>query len=194
MTYVFDTASGFAASRTPPTEAAVNRLVLVGMCATTLAIVSQSWSKTSFAITLLRITDGKIKLFLWIAIIAMNVLFGLGSLFFWIPCMPLKKAWQPLTRGTCWDPWFNVVFGIVVSGTWLRSASGRRLGEPESKSWKLTRGAAFAGIMDIVFALIPWKILLPLRLNRKEKWGCVIAMSMGVLYVSCSCPYPWCPG
>jgi len=38
--------------------------------------------------------------------------------------------------------------------------------------------------MDIVFALIPWKILLPLRLSRKEKWGCVIAMSMGVLYVS----------
>jgi len=116
MTLIMDMAPAMASSRLPPSEAAINRLALIALSSTTLAIASQSWSKTSFAITLLRITDGKIRLFLWVAIIAMNVLFGLGGLFFWIPCMPLRKAWQPLTRGACWDPWFNVVFGIVVSG------------------------------------------------------------------------------
>jgi len=35
--------------------------------------------------------------------------------------------------------------------------------------------------MDIFLALLPWKIILTLSLNKKEKIGVVIAMSMGVL-------------
>ena len=115
-TYILDTTTSLAVSGTLPSESTINTLAAVGLGSITLAIVSQSWSKTSFAITLLRITDGKLRLFLWVAIVSMNVLFGVGALFFWIPCMPLRKAWLPSTRGTCWDPYFNVVFGIVVSG------------------------------------------------------------------------------
>lgn len=82
----------------------------------TLAVVSQSWSKTSFAVTLLYISDGWMSVFLWFAIVSMNILFGLGALFFWIGCTPVEKAWRPLVMGTCPDPSFNIVFGIVVSG------------------------------------------------------------------------------
>jgi hypothetical protein len=47
---------------------------------------------------------------------------------------------------------------------------------------RLTRCfAAYSGAMDIFLALLPWKIILTLSLNRKEKTGVLIAMSMGVL-------------
>jgi len=35
--------------------------------------------------------------------------------------------------------------------------------------------------MDIVLALLPWKIILSLTLNKKERIGVLLAMSMGVL-------------
>ena len=36
--------------------------------------------------------------------------------------------------------------------------------------------------MDIVLAVVPWKIIWILTMNRKEKVGVMVAMSMGVLY------------
>lgn len=35
--------------------------------------------------------------------------------------------------------------------------------------------------MDIVLAVLPWKIIWTLTMNRKEKMGVLVAMSMGVL-------------
>lgn len=35
--------------------------------------------------------------------------------------------------------------------------------------------------MDIMLTLIAWVIILPLNMKPREKWGCAIAMSMGVL-------------
>ena len=34
--------------------------------------------------------------------------------------------------------------------------------------------------MDIVLALLPWKLVWPLNMRRKEKIGVIVAMSMGV--------------
>jgi hypothetical protein len=39
----------------------------------------------------------------------------------------------------------------------------------------------YSGAMDIVLALLPWKIIWPLTMNHKEKIGVLVAMSMGVL-------------
>jgi hypothetical protein len=36
--------------------------------------------------------------------------------------------------------------------------------------------------MDIVLAVVPWKVIWILTMNRKEKVGVMVAMSMGVLY------------
>ncbi len=38
--------------------------------------------------------------------------------------------------------------------------------------------------MDIVLAILPWKIVWNVAINKKEKLGALAAMSMGVLYVS----------
>jgi hypothetical protein len=38
--------------------------------------------------------------------------------------------------------------------------------------------------MDIVLAILPWKIVWKVAINKKEKLGAQVAMSMGVLSVS----------
>jgi len=38
----------------------------------------------------------------------------------------------------------------------------------------------YSGAMDIVLALLPWKLVWPLNMRKKEKIGVIIAMSMGV--------------
>lgn len=34
--------------------------------------------------------------------------------------------------------------------------------------------------MDFVLALLPWKVVWPLNMRKKEKIGAIVAMSMGV--------------
>lgn len=38
--------------------------------------------------------------------------------------------------------------------------------------------------MDIVLALLPWKIVWTTAIFKTEKLGALVAMSLGVLYVS----------
>jgi hypothetical protein len=40
---------------------------------------------------------------------------------------------------------------------------------------------AYSGIMDIVLALLPWKIIWEMEMSRKERIGAICAMSLGVL-------------
>lgn len=41
--------------------------------------------------------------------------------------------------------------------------------------------ASYSGAMDIVLAILPWKIIWGLSMTKKEKFGVSLAMSMGVL-------------
>jgi len=41
--------------------------------------------------------------------------------------------------------------------------------------------AGYSGAMDILLAILPWKIVWSLTMNKKEKLGVAVAMSMGVL-------------
>ncbi|GAB1315278.1 hypothetical protein MFIFM68171_05488 [Madurella fahalii] len=146
----------------------VNNMYLIGQITVTLTICSQAWSKTSFAITLLMISDGihgKTRVFIWFAIVSMNLLFGIGAMLFWIGCTPLEKAWHPYTKGTCWSPNVVITYGILTS--------------------------AYSGVMDLVLAIIPWKIIMSLQMQTKEKIGVALAMSMGVFaaasaFIKCS--------
>lgn len=40
----------------------------------------------------------------------------------------------------------------------------------------------YSGAMDIVLAFVPWKLIWTLTMNKKEKFGVLVAMSMGILY------------
>lgn len=82
----------------------------------TFTMASQSWSKTSFAMTLLRISEGKMYQFLWAAMITMNILFGLGGLSFWVSCTPVEKTWRPQVEGKCWNLAISISFTVFVGG------------------------------------------------------------------------------
>jgi hypothetical protein len=60
----------------------------------TLGILSELGSKNSFAITLLRLTDGSL-------LIGMNLLLLATVLLIWVQCTPISKLWYPETPGTC---------------------------------------------------------------------------------------------
>ncbi|KAK1991413.1 hypothetical protein LX36DRAFT_735548 [Colletotrichum falcatum] len=142
----------------------ISVLAIAGLASITCSFVGQVWSKTAFAISLLRMCDGWKRAFVWFAIISMNILFAFSAASFWIGCVPLAKRWDPFSEGTCYDLKWVVSFGIFVS--------------------------IYSGVLDIALAVIPWLILMRptpaqessgLRLSKKEKIGVSVALSMGVL-------------
>ena len=94
----------------------INTITLTGLLSVTFIICSSVWSKTSWGITLLRITEGKMRLFIMFFIVSMNILFAVAALVYWIPCTPIEKVWRPLTPGTCVDPQQALTWGIIASG------------------------------------------------------------------------------
>ncbi|KAL5601425.1 hypothetical protein BROUX41_002588 [Berkeleyomyces rouxiae] len=135
-----------------PKEA--NILSLSGLMSVTTAIAGQAWSKSSFAMTLYRIATQHMRWSIWFIVITMNILMMIVALFFWVPCDPLEKAWKPMVKGSCWDPYIVVRLYIVVS--------------------------VYSGIIDITLAFMPWKIVMGLQMKLSEKLGVATAMSMGV--------------
>ncbi|KAI1378734.1 hypothetical protein F4677DRAFT_453404 [Hypoxylon crocopeplum] len=116
----------------------------------TLAI---AWSKTSFAVTLLRITRGKTKAFVWMIIITMNIFMTVGALSLFLQCSPVAKSWDDNIPGTCWHT-FNAVAGMFSS--------------------------AYSALIDFVLALLPWPLIWHLHMKTKERIGVAVAMSMGI--------------
>jgi hypothetical protein len=85
----------------------------------------------------------------------MNVAMLLQAVFVWIKCDPVEKNWKPMVPGTCWDLRVSNGYGFF--------------------------SGALSGVCDVLFALLPWRLVWGLRMRRKEKIGVVVAMSMGVL-------------
>jgi hypothetical protein len=133
-------------------------LGLLNNFSATVSIIGAVWSKTSFAVTMLRVLpqEGIFgRKFAWFVIVTMNLFMGLSALFTWISCNPIQKTWNRNMPGTCWNPASKIDYDIF-SGTW-------------------------SGLMDLTLALLPWKIVWGLQMKKKEKLGVAIAMSMGVL-------------
>ncbi|KAH8664371.1 hypothetical protein BX600DRAFT_498161 [Xylariales sp. PMI_506] len=120
----------------------------------TFSITAALWSKTSFGITMLRITKGPIKMLIWVCIGTMNVFMILSAIFTWASCTPVARTWNTSVPGTCWDTASLIKYNIF--------------------------SAAYSGCMDVIFALIPWTVIPKLQMRLKEKIGVSIAMSMGI--------------
>lgn len=104
----------------------VDAQALIGLICTTLAITSAAWSKTSFALTLLRIAGKRVKIVIYFLIFSMNTLMGVGALLMWVNCKPLRKAWQPMIEGYCWDRQLDVIFGIFSGSKFIKKKTRRR--------------------------------------------------------------------
>ncbi|CAK7220168.1 hypothetical protein SCUCBS95973_004067 [Sporothrix curviconia] len=129
---------------------------MLGNLTGTFSILGAVWSKTSFALTLLRLlSTPRMRWMLWLAIAGMNVAMGLNAVFLWVRCLPLVKTWDPAVSGTCWAPQVYPIYGIFAAG--------------------------YSAVMDFVLALLPWKIVWLLQMKQQEKLGVAIAMSLGVV-------------
>ncbi|KAK4445941.1 hypothetical protein QBC34DRAFT_357576 [Podospora aff. communis PSN243] len=145
-------ASTLPASSIPP-------ITLLFHISSSLATLGAVWSKTSFGLTLLRITSTRehqtLKACVWFIIVTMNLAMSISVLVTWIQCNPVEKVWDPeRVNGICWDARVGVYYGVFA--------------------------AAYSGLMDVVLALLPWGVVWRLQMGRKEKVGVGIAMGMGV--------------
>ena len=68
------------------------------------SVLSASWSKTSFALTLLRLSDRWMRIMIWVIIITLNLIMGTAMLTMWVKCTPFAKIWDSKVEGTCIDP------------------------------------------------------------------------------------------
>src|ERR1700759_580171 len=66
-----------------------------------LSIVGADLSKTSFAVTLLRFVDGRLKILIYGVIISMNIGLGTYSIYHFLRCSPVQYAWDFTIPGHC---------------------------------------------------------------------------------------------
>ena len=124
---------------------------VTGVC----SIVAAAWSKTAFAITLLRVSTGWVRRLVWFIIVTVNLFLGLSALFTFAQCRPVAKLWDNKLEGVCWDKSIVPKYNTFAS--------------------------VYSGVMDIALAALPWWIINRRSLSNKERFGVLIAMSMGVL-------------
>ncbi|KAK0711898.1 hypothetical protein B0H67DRAFT_555801 [Lasiosphaeris hirsuta] len=129
-------------------------LGVVGNLTGTFSILAATWSKTSFALTLLRLMQGRMRILLWFIIATVNILMSLNAVFMWVRCTPVQKTWNPYAPGTCWDPEVYPKYGMAAAG--------------------------YSAAAEFALALLPWKVIWKLQMKRKEKFGVAMAMSMGI--------------
>ncbi|KAL2840923.1 hypothetical protein BJX68DRAFT_246099 [Aspergillus pseudodeflectus] len=119
-------------------------------------IVATSTSKTSFALTLHRITTNAwMKYFLIFVIVSINVSMNLVWIFGFAKCTPLKRVWDKEVPGTCWDGHKLLKFQLFA--------------------------AYYSAILDFVLALLPWQIIYGMSMLRRERIGVAVAMSLGAI-------------
>lgn len=126
--------------------------------ATVFSTLGAAWSKTSFALTLLRISREGSRLIywgIWCVIITMNLVLAFNAIIGFIWCDPPQAAWDAKIDGKCWDRAVVVHYSVF--------------------------GAAYSAAMDFMLAMVPWFVIMKLSMKKKEKLGVVLCMSLGVL-------------
>lgn len=121
------------------------------------SLLGAAWSKTSFALTLLRITDSYVRTAMWIIIGTLNSALAVNAILPFARCMPTARGWNRLIVGSCW---FDLDVGISYS----------------------VFAGVYSAVVDILLALIPWAIILNLRLKTKEKIGVALCLGLGFVY------------
>jgi len=123
--------------------------------AASFGMMAVMWSKTAFAVVLLRLTHGKVQGVVWFCILAVNILMGVAIILMWVKCTPVASNWDMTIQGYCWDTKYVNITGVTAG--------------------------CLSGFCDIVLSLLPWTLIWNLRMRKREKIGIGIAMSMGIL-------------
>jgi hypothetical protein len=78
-------------------------------------ITAAIWSKTSFGLTLVRITTGKLRSTIWILMALMHLAAIITTAMFWLNCQPVQKFWDKNIPGKCWPD--DVIIGLAIAGS-----------------------------------------------------------------------------
>ncbi|KAH8655459.1 hypothetical protein BX600DRAFT_515280 [Xylariales sp. PMI_506] len=132
-----------------------SQIALYGAIGLTVGTLAINLAKISFAVTLITLTEGRWRTVVWFAIGSLTLFAIPVAILPWLQCNPLVKTFVDFWPGQCVDKNISLYYGIF-QGSW----------------------AAFS---DFSLALIPWKILSGLKIQRMEKIGVGIAMSLGVV-------------
>ncbi|KAH7304797.1 hypothetical protein B0I35DRAFT_382465 [Stachybotrys elegans] len=119
-------------------------------------IMATTLSKTSFAVTLYRLTTSRwMKFTLIFIIITINISLNLVWIFGLTKCTPFERVVDANAPGTCWDRTKLVKFQLFA--------------------------AYYSAALDFVLAFLPWQILMGMSMLRRERLGVAIAMSLGAI-------------
>lgn len=166
-----------------------------GSIAAALTVAASVWSKVSYALFLLRISSSGCTEWTRNAIlgviISLNMMLPVMMAAFFMSCRPVEKNWRLEMDGTCWDPSVKIYMAMAVAGRYasefiggsLPSTRPRVSGPSKFLAYSVLTRTVYSGVMDLVLALLPWKIIWCLPVQRRDKIGLVVVMSLGVLYV-----------
>lgn len=76
----------------PPTV--LPTLLLPANLSITFGVVALAWSKTSFAVTLIRVLSGWEKWTLYFAVATLNVTHAISAILPWVSCRPIEYAFS----------------------------------------------------------------------------------------------------
>jgi hypothetical protein len=80
---------------------AVSAVALYSISAGFGSVLATCWSKTSFGLSLLRISTGKTRAFVWFIIVSVNLVMGSVGVIQWVQCWPVQKLWYWEMEGSC---------------------------------------------------------------------------------------------
>lgn len=103
------------------------KMPFIAVFAGFFSVLAASWSKTSFALTLLRLSERWMRIMIWFIIITLNAIMGTAMLFMWVKCRPFAKIWDDSIRGTCISPAKIVILYQWSAGRLLSSCRLRRM-------------------------------------------------------------------
>jgi hypothetical protein len=95
-------------------------LGLTGNVVGTFSILAAVWSKTSFALTLIRLLKDGWRTFVWVIVVTMNIAMFLNALFLWVRCSPVAKTWNIYMPGTCWADNVYPTYGMFAAGKYFQ--------------------------------------------------------------------------
>lgn len=79
--------------------------------------VALALSKTSFAVTMLRIASGKLKVFIWFLILSMNAVLATSAVVAWkAACDRPSDSYEAVLPGSCWRVEDSVIMHMVSNG------------------------------------------------------------------------------
>ncbi|PSR99121.1 hypothetical protein BD289DRAFT_479703 [Coniella lustricola] len=133
-----------------------DRMLILVSISSVLTTVGQAWSKSAFAITLLRpgLTEGWKRYVLWFILVTLNIYLVITFVLQWTNYCDEGTYWWKLP-GICVD--YDTISKIKV---------GRNM---------------YNIIMDFVLALFPWVVTWKLRIKPLEKVGICVTMSLGII-------------